>query len=505
MASISDGGAQTPGLFGEHSPEQAVSQSAHSWLVTAAAKGVAHGIQFVALIVLARLLAPADFGVLSMVMSVIGIATIFRDLGLSAATVRQPAITHEQVSTLFWINGGLGVLMVLLGCAVAPLLQSFYDDPRVLWVTVALSVNFLLNGFGAQHQALLQRNLRFKNLAWVSVLTSLTANAIAVVLALQGATYWALVAASLVEACTRTVLVWRFCRWLPGRPHFDAAIRKMISFGGYLVVFSLFGYLATNMHNILIGWSGGAAAVGLYSRAHLFLTMLLAYVMEPLGLIVPATLSRLQAQPALFSRYYLKMIAAMTAITAPIGFICLIQAEDIIRLLLGGQWQGSIVILQLLAISAVPQTLCYTTGWIYLARGDSRTMMRWGIGGWSLVLICILLGLPYGIKGVATAYSVSMFLLFWPCMAVAFRGTGISMAQLIAAFYRPLAAAGLAALLLWGLYFWLPADIAPLLRLTITLPVYLAVYAALVLFVFGQRELVLEFINQLRQRRRAAA
>ena len=121
-------------------------------------------LRLVSLMILARLLEPKDFGLVGMVTAFTGVLDLFRDFGLSAATVQRATVTDEQISTLFWINVSVGVVFALLMVAMAPSIAAFYREPRLLWVTIVLSTGLVFNAAGVQHSALLQREMRFTTL-----------------------------------------------------------------------------------------------------------------------------------------------------------------------------------------------------------------------------------------------------------------------------------------------------------------------------------------------------
>lgn len=472
---------------------------ARMWAVSAVGRSGGQAVQLLAMIALARILVPADFGLLAMVMAIIGIANIFRDLGLSAATIRAPEITPAQASTLFLINVGFGALMTAIVSAAAPLLAWLYGDPRVIEVTLVLAWTFFLSGLGTQHQALLRRQLKFGILAWINLASVIVGQSSAIALALSGYGYWALVAAMLLTHLIRTVLVWLANPWRPGRPQFDRRVRNMISFGGYLVVFSLLGYVASNAHNVVIGWQYGADEVGYYSRAFLILTLLLGYVVTPLNVVAPAALARMIDEPERYNESYLHTVAMMLLLTAPIGFACAVVAEDLIAVVLGGQWGESVAILQILALAALPQTLCASSGWLYLSHGDSRRMMQWGVGGWGTLILLLIAGTAFGIRGVAIAYTAGMFLLLYPCMVMAFKRTTLRFPDLMRTAWPIALPALLAALPTW-LVRDSAADWHLAWRLPTALLVYGSVYTALLVGVFRQGPLLKDVWGQLRGR-----
>ena len=171
-----------------------------------------------ALVVLARLLGPKDFGLVGMVTAFTGLLSWFRDFGLSAAAVQRSDITKDQHSTLFWINVLLGALLALVTLAAAPAIAAFYHEPRLVRVSAVLGTAFLFNAVGIQHSALLQRQMRFTAMAAISVVSLMVGTAIAIGGAAIGYGYWALVANSVTTPLVASVGFWLATGWVPGMP-----------------------------------------------------------------------------------------------------------------------------------------------------------------------------------------------------------------------------------------------------------------------------------------------
>ena len=184
--------------------------------VTLSAQGFGLILSLGAIAILARLLTPADFGLVAMVMALTGILAIFKDAGLSMATVQQDQITHEQVSTLFWTNVALSFFLVLAVASLAPVVTWFYGDPRLFSITLVVALLFVFDGLTAQHQALLRRQMLFGALAKIQIIASSLALIAAITTALMGAGYWALLVQIAVSQLSTTVLSWRYCQWIPG-------------------------------------------------------------------------------------------------------------------------------------------------------------------------------------------------------------------------------------------------------------------------------------------------
>ena len=220
-----------------------------------------------AVVVLARLLDPKDFGLVGMVTAFTGVLIWFRDFGLSAAAVQRSDITTDQHSTLFWINVLLGALLSLVTVAAAPAIAAFYHEPRLSWVAAALGTAFLFNAVGIQHSALLQRQMRFTAMATVGVVSMVVGNAIAIGGAAIGYGYWALVASSVTTPLVASIGFWLATGWVPGMPRRHAGIRSMMHFGGTLTLNCIIAYIAFNADRVMIGRFLGVDAIGIYGRA----------------------------------------------------------------------------------------------------------------------------------------------------------------------------------------------------------------------------------------------
>ena len=471
------------------------SRVAQMWFIAALGKGGAQLIQLASLAVLARLLLPADFGMVAMVMAVIGVAGIFSDMGLSAATIRARALTPGQASTLLILNVCFGLVVSVALYFAAPLLMHIYDNPDAVSLARFLSWTFLVNSVGAQHLALLRRQLKFLLLAKMNLFAITVGQSIAVLLALQGFSFWSIAWGMMISAVVKVAVVWLSSSWRPSAPEVSKELKSMVGFGGYLVIFALLGYVAMQAHNILIGAQYGAQEVGYYSRAFAIMTLLLGYVTGPMDSVAPAALARMVNKPADYQESYLHMLSMMLLLAAPVGFICFLAAPEIISLLLGPQWIGAVVVLQILGLAAIPQTLCNSSGWLYQSHGDSRSMMIWGFGGWGTLIALLYWGTSYGIQGVAIAYAGGMLLLVCPCLYLAFRRVDLSVFSL----FQPCAplvlaaAAGVAPILLIEpqILSWPPS-----LRLGVIVGLYGVSYL-IALLMLGQRELLDSLWRQL--------
>lgn len=418
----------TPNAFStEHLHADLKNRSVRGGMLTLTSQGAQFVLQSVATVVLARILLPADYGLVAMVTAITGLAQAFADLGLSPATIQQPEISHEQVSTLFWINLAFGIGLMSITVALAPVLAWFYHDPRLLAITLAVSPTFLINGLRVQHDALLRRQMRFKALTVRDVTSYLVAVPVAIVLALHGARYWALVALPLILNTTGLVLTWLMVRWIPGLPRRGSGVGSMVKFGGNVAASYFTLNIVRSTDSILIGWRWGAGPLGLYSRASNLLMLPVRQLGIPASSVAVPAFSRIQEDPDRLARYYLKTVNVIMWISAPIFGFLFVAAKPIIVVTLGARWQEAAPVFQFLVISALCQLLIDVTIWLLVSRGKSRQFLELVLGLTPVMIAGYAIGLPFGIKAVALSGSLVMLVAFPALLKFSFIGTRITL------------------------------------------------------------------------------
>jgi PST family polysaccharide transporter len=388
--------------------------------------------------VLARQLAPEDYGLVGMVSVVTGALMVFSNLGISSAIIQRPEIDNRQMSTLFWINFGLGAGLTLLTVAIAPALAWFYHDQRLVPLTVAMGFGFLISGVGVQHGALLRREMRFGVLAVIEIGSIVVAAATGILLASIRFGYWSLALMQLAALFTISGAAWTFCGWRPGWPCRAAGIGPMVAFGAHVTTFGALNFVVRNCDNMLIGWRWGAAELGQYSKAYQLSLFPLAQIIAPITNVAVPALSRLQHDPIRYRQYYLEAIRLIGYCTTPLVLFLGVCSREIVYLILGPQWSQAGHLFQLLILSSVGQPIASTTGWLFQSRDRARAMARWGLISGPIFVLSFIIGLPWGAEGVAISYIVAGWLLAYPCFVMAVRSTPVSMTDIGLACYRPL-------------------------------------------------------------------
>jgi PST family polysaccharide transporter len=369
-------------------------------------------LQLASVVVLSRLLSPGDYGLVAMVVAIIGIGDTLRDFGLSSAAIQSPDLSRGQRANLFWTNTAIGLGLGLVALAGSGAVAAFYDEPALTAVTQALAVTFLLNGMMTQYRAGLIRDMRFRTVAAVDVAAPAAALATAVALAAAGAGYWALVAQQVVQAAVGLVAVAVAGRWLPGRYDRSAPMRSLYRFGGHLLASQLVGYLANNVDSLTIGHRFGAHPLGVYNRAFQLLMNPLNQVRAPSTTVALPVLSRAAGTPQFDEIVRTGQLVLAYPVTIGLAVVAG-TADPLVAVLLGPAWQEVPPVLRLLAVAGIFQTLSYVGYWVYLSRGLTRELLHYSFASAAIRITCVLVGSTWGVVGVAAGYALAP-LLAWP-------------------------------------------------------------------------------------------
>ncbi|MDM7855578.1 lipopolysaccharide biosynthesis protein [Cellulomonas alba] len=369
-------------------------------------------IQTLSVVVLARVLEPRDYGLVAMVLAIVGIGDTLRDFGLSSAAIQAPDLSRAQRSNLFWTNTAIGLALGLAVLAIAEPVAAFYHQSELVPITRALAVTFLLNGMMTQLRADLVRSMRFQVVATIDVVAPGSALVLAVVLASLGAGYWALVAQQLVVAVVALIGCALAARWLPSRYDRTVPMRHLYRFGGNLLGSQLVGYLANNVDALTIGHRFGATPLGIYNRAFQLLMNPLNQVRAPSTTVALPVLAR-----AGYSKEYDKIVRTgqlMLAYPVTLGLSVLAGvAVPTVDILLGDAWSQVPPILRFLAVAGIFQTLAYVGYWVYLSRGLTKQLLHYTLVSSAIRIVCVVGGSIWGVVGVAAGYALAP-MLAWP-------------------------------------------------------------------------------------------
>ena len=463
---------------------------------------VANGLNLAAMMVLARLLTPGDFGLVAMVLAVVSFAAMLRDLGLTAATVQRKDIGIHQVSTLFWVNVGMSALLTTIILIGAPAVVWFYDEPKVLDITRALAFLSLIDGISIQHQALLRRQLRLPTLTLIEIASLVGSLGAAILLAAEGAGYWALVYMQLIQLGIRTILCWLATGWRPMLRVKLNEVGSLLSFGGFITGSRILNNLTKTVDKLLIGKFASAEQLGFYSKAYNGVLLPFDRVNWALSRVAVPTLSRLQDNPDRFRGFYRKAVLLIATSTFPAIAGLFMEAKAAVLIILGNQWLFAVPLIQILAPVAATAMLGMTTRWVLVALGRTRRLLRWRIFESTVKIVGIGAGVRWGATGVAYALLLVNLALLVPGLWFCFLETRIRLGDVLAAVWKPcvatlIAAAAIGVIRMAGLF-----GINVVTDFVAETSLFIIVYLATWLALPGGRVTLLELLGLARELRR---
>ena len=386
-------------------------------------------------VVLARLLSPHDYGVAGMVIVFATLVEIFGDLALGAALVQRPELSDDDRSTAFWVSIGAGVVFTLLGVALAGPLAAFYGTPAVRPLFMVMSLSFVITAVGSTQAALLMRAMDFRGLELRLTGGAVVGAGAAIVLASRGAGPWALIGQQVTTASVATVLVWRFSSWRPRLSFSRASLRDLASFSGRVFSTRLLFYSIRNADNVLIGRYVGASALGAYTIAYNIMLMPSNQISAPVQEVLYPTFSRMQDDVPRVAQAWLAVNRIVGSISLPALAGMVMVAPEFVAVVLGPKWHPAVRVIQILAWVGMLQSLQGLNSAVLQARDRTRELLRYGLVVCGSSLTAFVIGLHWGLIGVAVAYAISSTLLEPYYSWLTARALGIS----VFAFPRALA------------------------------------------------------------------
>ncbi|MGA8673112.1 MAG: lipopolysaccharide biosynthesis protein [Terracidiphilus sp.] len=397
-------------------------------------------VQIGSVVILARLLTPSDFGIVTMVAT---FSLLLRSFGLNGFTefiIQHEGLSDALASNLFWINVSIGAILTVVFASSGVLLALFYHNSAVVQVTKGMSLTIGIGCLGYIHTGLLQRAMHFRTTAMISVAAQALQFVVSILLAIAGWHYWALVWGSVAQTTAAAAGAWLMCRWIPSRPGHAQGTGSGFKFAMNVYSHFAFSYLTRNTDNLLVGWRFGARALGFYKRAYDLFVLPETQLLAPLSAVAVSTLSRVNGDREQFQRYFLRTLSVLALLGMGIGADFALVGEDLFRFLLGPGWEEAGRIFALFGPGIGVMLLYDTQGWIHLSIGRPERWFWWGLIEFPCTASLFLLMLRWGPSGIAFAWTVSYFLLMFPGFWYAGKPIGLGIGPIFAVIWRFFAA-----------------------------------------------------------------
>ena len=447
----------------------------------AGTQALAKALQFAVLIVLAHLLSPGEFGLIGMILIFTGFASTIADIGLGASIVQAQALSDEILDSVFWLNVAIGSALTIIFILAAPLVSGFYGEPQLRLLTVALAFNFILDSTTVVPFALLQKSLDFRSRFWIEAIAIPISGIIAVALALAGAGVWSLAAQSLCGSTVRTAVIWQLLSWRP-RCRFEiAAVKELLRFGRHLTGYNIVVYCAQHFDKLAIGHQIGSSALGIYNLSDRLMRIPLVNVTAIAGAVMFPALSELQNNVESVKRAYLRANRMIALLTFPLILGLSALAEPAILVIYGDNWRSAVGIVQVLCFAGLAQSVYNTASWIFLSCGRPDILFLLGILSMLVRVAGVLIGMRWGLLGVAWAYVLGGYLfLLYPTWSLAGHLIGLRFAELLKNAAEPFYCAACMAGAIWLSDQWLFVHQADWLRLVVHTLAGIAIYGFLI-------------------------
>jgi O-antigen/teichoic acid export membrane protein len=383
---------------------------------------VNQGSRFLISVVLARLLVPADFGLLGMVLVFTGFAGLFGDFGFGQSLIQREKIEERHRSSVFWLSLGMGFLLAGITAAAAPLTAHFYREPRLVSVMMLIAVSFPLASLSVVQKALLSRGMKFRALGLIDVANSIIIGIAAIALALRGFGVWSLVWQQILYCVVMAVGTWWVLGWRPQLIFDLRAVKELFGFSANLTAFSVVNYWTRNTDNMLVGRVLGSASLGIYSRAYNLMLLPLSQVTWVVARVMFPAMSRLQNDKLRVKNIYLRTVSIIGLITFPLMLGLLAVTDHFVLALYGSAWAELIPVLRVFCILGMTQAVTSTVGLIFQSQGRTDWMFWWGAFSGLLSIVAIIVGVwMRSLTAIAGCLLVVAFLLLVPNFSLAGR------------------------------------------------------------------------------------
>jgi O-antigen/teichoic acid export membrane protein len=369
-------------------------------------------ISLLVFMLLARLLQPADFGLIALASVFIIILTTLSNQGFAQAIIQKENIQAGHFNAAFWVNNGIAILLCVTLFFAAPLVAKMFSQPELASVLRYLTMTLILNSLVSVHSAVLSRNFQFKTMALRSAFSSIVSGGVGVYMAYNNYGVWALVGQQLSASFVGLLVLWFACPWRPGVKFKSRHCLELFSFGSNVLGVSLLGLVNRRLPDLLIGGFLGPVALGIFAIANRVFVVLTQLLIGSLAKVALPIFSRMQNDlPRIRSSFY--SAAQITSVICfPIFIGVLVTAPDLIPFVFGSQWAESAVVTQYLMVVGLLYSFSYFNDSMMMALGHPDIVLRLNLVNTTLNIIAFVVGVRFGIEMVAFAFMLRGLIMF---------------------------------------------------------------------------------------------
>ncbi len=472
---------------------------------TLMAGGIGLAIQIVSAAVLARILAPKDFGLVTMVTTFSLLLMNFGLNGFTEAVIQRETIDQPLASNLFWINVAGSLALSIAFAAAGSLLARLYKDPRIVGAAEAMSLTIFITGLSVLHLALLKRAMRFVAVSANDLIARAVSVIVAICLGLAGFGYWALVGAALALSASTCIGAWLCCQWIPRLPRRNPGTGSMVRFAMHTYGRYATGYFSNNLDNFLVGWRLGPTPLGFYKKAFDLFVLPTNQLSTGLTTVAVAALSRFQRDLVQYRRYFLGALGVMAFIGMGLSADLTLIGKDLVLVLLGPKWGEAGRLFTLFGPGIGVMLLYCTHIWIHLSIGRADRWFRWGLVDLAVTTLFLLIGIRWQAEGIALAWVFAYWVIVLPALWYAGKPIHLTISSMLAAIQKYVLSglfAGGAAYLIVGMFPSLlasPGALGALTRLSVDSLVFVVLYLGAVVLLHGGFKPIYQVLGLLKE------
>lgn len=379
---------------------------ATTWMYSA--NGINTLLNFGTMIVLARLLSPAAFGLLGMVTVFSNFLMLSSNLGLSVAIIQRQELDKRMLNSCYWLFIYIGLALGLIMFTLSKPIAAFYNQPELVQLVRFMAFMFLFASFGDLGQTLLKKELRFAIIAKIQVVMQIIYSITSISLALMGFGVMSLVLGLLVSALTGSILYLYFSSWIVGLPSHPRHAKPLIKFGLFVTGSNFTNYLAGNLDYLLIGKLLGSTQLGLYTLAYQLISMPLKKISRTIAITTYPAFAKIQDSDEQLKRGYNKLTANVAFITLPLLTLLLISADPLIPLLYGEKWRQCVPVVQIMCVAGALKSAFSVRGNIFFNKNRPEVAFYVQLIYLFLLAAGVVIGVRWGIVGVAAGVTTAV-------------------------------------------------------------------------------------------------
>lgn len=370
--------------------------------------------------ILARLLNVADFGLMALVAVAIGFSEIFVDIGISNAIIYKQEVNSKQLSTLYWLNILVGLLFFFLLTVFSSVFSSFYNNAELKPLLNLVAVTFLIKPWGQQYMVLLQKNMQFNLIAKAELTARIGSFILTIVLALKDYGVYSLAIGTLFYSLISAIgYIYSGRKFQKPELYFNVGcVREFVNFGIYQMGEKVLNYFSSQFDSILIGKFLGVEVLGIYNVAKNIAIKPFSIINPTVNKVTFPLMSKVNNNPLLIQRFYLKTTNYLSYINFPIYTIMIVLATPIVLILFGKNWLAAIPILQILSVTYMLSAVVNPQGVLILSLGKARTNFLWNLLVFVFYPASIYVGSHWGIIGIAYSILILKFILLFVSLEV---------------------------------------------------------------------------------------